>query len=400
MKGKKKLLTLPLAAAMVLSLAVPAMAAEETAGPEESAKAAFTDVAADAWYAPAVSYVTGEGIMNGTGEAVFSPDMTVTRGMVYQTLYNMAGRPAVAEAATFHDVAGKWYADAAAWAEDEGLTAGTGQGAFDGERAMTRQELGKVFADYADAQGAHAANADLSAYTDAASVADWARDGVERAVALGLLSGNQNRLSPTGTAQRSELAQLLMNFGALGFESPAEAYIQAHADDFFLTGKTEYTIQGMMVSKETSFHNELENVDYTATDDGESVVLKGTVGEQWVAKLSKVLETYTKADGTALTAEDFTGSKDTFIDLKTKAEPDTNFACFVPADVRLTVNTAWGDVLTANRAEVPHGDGDYLVCTVDDAGQPNLSDVWVVNGEIFPDTYDMTNAQSSQADAA
>src|SRR5699024_7978583 len=146
------------------------------------------------------------------------------------------------------------------------------------------------------------ANADLSAYTDAASVADWARDGVERAVALGLLSGNQNRLSPAGTAQRSELAQLLMNFGALSFESPAEAYIQAHADDFFLTGKTEYTIQGMMVSKETSFHNELENVDYTVTDDGESVVLKGTLGEQWVAKLSKVLETYTKADGTALTA--------------------------------------------------------------------------------------------------
>ena len=64
------------------------------------------------------------------------------------------------------------------------------------------------------------------------------------------------------------------------------------------------------------------------------------------------------------------------------------------------VETAWGDVLTANRAEVPHGDGDYLVCTVDDEGQPNLSDVWVVNGEIFPDTYDMTNAQSSQADAA
>ena len=389
MKGKKKLLTLPLAAAMVLSLAVPAMAAEETASPEESAKAAFTDVAADAWYAPAVSYVTGEGIMNGTGEAVFSPDMTVTRGMVYQTLYNMAGRPAVAEAATFHDVAGKWYADAAAWAEDEGLTAGTGQGAFDGERAMTRQELGKVFADYADAQGAHAANADLSAYTDAASVADWARDGVERAVALGLLSGNQNRLSPAGTAQRSELAQLLMNFGALSFESPAEAYIQAHADDFFLTGKTEYTIQGMMVSKETSFHNELENVDYTATDDGESVVLKGTVGEQWVTKIDKVLETYTKADGTALTEEDFTGSKDTFIDLKTKAEPDTNFACFVPADVRLTVNTAWGDVLHVNDPSSEHGYGDYLVCPNKD-GAPDFSDVWVVNGAVFPNTYDVT----------
>ena len=127
---------------------------------------------------------------------------------------------------------------------------------------------------------------------------------------------------------------------------------------------------GKMVSKETKFHNDLENVDYTATDDGESVVLKGTVGEQWVAKLDKVLETYTKADGTALKAEDFTNAKDTFIDLKTKAEPDTNFACFVPRDVRLTVNTAWGDVLHVNDPSSEHGYGDYLVCPNKD-GKPD-----------------------------
>ena len=145
----------------------------------------------------------------------------------------------------------------------------------------------------------------------------------------------------------------------------------------------------MMVSKDTSFHNDLENVDYTATDDGVSVVLKGTVGEQWIAKLDKVLKTYTKADGSALTAEDFTGSKDTFIDLKTKAEPDTNFACFVPADVRLTVNTAWGDVLHVNDPSSEHGYGDYLVCPNKD-GKPDFSDVWVVNGAVFGSTYDVS----------
>ncbi len=382
MKSSRKLLSLTLAGAMALSLALPAAAEGETAP-------VFTDVAADAWYAPAVSYVAEQGIMNGTGESTFSPALTVTRGMVYQTLYNMAGRPAVAEAASFSDVSGQWYADAAAWAEDEGLTSGVGQGAFGGERAMTRQELGKVFADYAEALGAQADQADLSTYADAAAVADWAKDGMERAVALGILSGSQNKLNPAGTAQRSELAQILMNFGTISFETPAEDYIKAHEGAFFLTGKTEYAIQGMMVSKETKFHNDLENVDYTATDDGESVVLKGTVGEQWVAKLDKVLETYTKADGTALKAEDFTNAKDTFIDLKTKAEPDTNFACFVPRDVRLTVNTAWGDVLHVNDPSSEHGYGDYLVCPNKD-GKPDFSDVWVVNGAIFANTYDVS----------
>ena len=377
----KKTLTLALTGALVLSLAAPALAAETST---------FTDVAENAWYAPAVSYVTAEGIMNGTGKTTFGPTGTVTRGMVYQTLYNMAGKPAVTEAATFTDVSGKWYADAAAWAEDEGLTTGVSKGVFGGERSMTRQELAKVFADYAALNRIlPAESADLSAYSDAASVAAWARDGVERAVALGILSGSQGKLSPAGTAQRAELAQILMTFDGLTGESPAGDYIAAHADDFFLTGKTEYTIQGMMVSKETSFHNDLENVDYTVTDDGVSVILKGTVGEQWVTKLDKVLKTYTKADGSALTAEDFTGSKDTFLDLKTKAEPDTNFACFVPADVRLTVNTAWGDVLHVNDPSSEHGYGDYLVCPNKD-GKPDFSDVWVVNGAVFGSTYDVS----------
>ena len=212
MMRRRKLLSLTLAAALALGLSAPVMAAEETAP-------VFTDVAADAWYSPAVSYVAGNGIMNGTGGDAFSPDLTVTRGMVYQTLYNMAGRPAVTEAASFSDISGQWYADAAAWAEDEGLTSGVGQGVFGGERDMTRQELGKVFADYAAAKGAQAGTADLSGYTDAASVADWARDGMERAVALGILSGSQNKLNPTGTALRCELAQILMNFGGLTFDA-------------------------------------------------------------------------------------------------------------------------------------------------------------------------------------
>lgn len=168
-------------------------------------------------------------------------------------------------------------------------------------------------------------------------------------------------------------------------------YLARHGDEWFLTGKTSYTIQGMMVSKETSFHNELEVTDYTAADDGVSVVLKGTVGEQWVSKLEKVMKTYTKADGTPVTAEDF-AVKDTFIDLTTKAAPETNFALHVPTDVSVTVNTAWGDVLHTNLPNAPHGDGDYLVCPAGEDGQPDLSDVWVVNGAVFPTTYDLSHA--------
>ena len=181
----------------------------------EPAAAFPTDVAENAWYYAAVSYVLDNGIMNGTSATTFAPDTTVTRGMVYQTLYNLAGQPGAAESTSFTDIEGKWYAAAASWAEAEGLTSGVSAGVFGGERTMTRQELAKVFADYAVMQGVAVPEADLSAYTDVDQVASWAAEGVENAVALGIISGSNNRLNPTGTAQRAELAQILMNFDAL-----------------------------------------------------------------------------------------------------------------------------------------------------------------------------------------
>uniref|UniRef100_UPI0025DC3EB5 S-layer homology domain-containing protein n=1 Tax=uncultured Intestinimonas sp. TaxID=1689265 RepID=UPI0025DC3EB5 len=329
-----------------------------------------------------------------------------TRATVFQTFYNMEGQPAVTEAASFADVAGTWYADSAAWAEDAGLTTGDGTGAYAGDRAVTRAELATIVVRYAQYKDMALTAGDLSAYADSADVAEWASEGMSLAVGSGVLSGKDgNRLDPNGTAVRVELATILMNYAnnmAPAEETDASLTLSEYLDTtdytWFLTGKTSYAIQGKMVSASTDVYNELEDVSYTAEPNGQDVVLKGTAGEEWVTSLEKVLETYTKPDGSALTAEDFVA--DTYIDLQTKAEPDTNYACFIPAGTVVVVETAWGDVLTANRAEVPHGDGDYLVCTVDDAGQPNLSDVWVVNGEIFPDTYDMTNAQSSQADAA
>ena len=72
-----------------------------------------------------------------------------------------------------------------------------------------------------------------------------------------------------------------------------------------------------MVSKETSFHNELEVTDYTVTDDGITVVLKGSLGEMWASKLSKVISTYTRPDGSELSEKDF-AVKDTYIDILTR----------------------------------------------------------------------------------
>ena len=169
-------------------------------------------------------------------------------------------------------------------------------------------------------------------------------------------------------------------------EMALEDYLEHGDEMWFLTGKNKYTVQAMMVSKETSFHNELEAADYTVTDDGITVILKGSFDEMWASKLDKVISTYTKQDGSALCKEDF-AEKDLWIEIVTKPEPDSYYAIYVPLNISVIVETAWGDVLHTNLSNVPHGDGDYLMCRKGEDGNPDLSDVWVLNGVVFPEYY-------------
>ena len=176
-------------------------------------------------------------------------------------------------------------------------------------------------------------------------------------------------------------------------------YLAQDREAWFLTGKKEYAVKARMVSEETSFHNDLEAADYTVTDDGITVILKGKFGEMWTSKLPKVISTYTKPDGSGILEDDF-ADRDVWIDLITRAEPETYYAMHVPLDVSVTVKTAWGDELHTNLPNAPHGNGDYLVCRTNEKGEPDLSDVWVLNGFVFPEYYDtdgITNDANNKA---
>ena len=87
MKTCKRFGALLLALILTLSLSVMAYAAVEDTG--------FSDVAADAWYADAVTYVRDNGLMSGTSDTTFTPGGTMTRGMLVTTLYRMAGSPSL-----------------------------------------------------------------------------------------------------------------------------------------------------------------------------------------------------------------------------------------------------------------------------------------------------------------
>ena len=113
-------------------------------------------------------------------------------------------------------------------------------------------------------------------------------------------------------------------------------YLEETSENWFLTGKKKYTVQAMMVSKETTFYNDLENVNLIATDDGETVVLKGTRDEIWTSPLPDVISRYTKPDGSEICKEDF-ANKDVYLDIVTIPTKDAYYAMHIPNDISVTV---------------------------------------------------------------
>ena len=102
----------------------------------------FTDVPADAFYAKAVAWAVENGITGGTGDGKFSPDATCTRAQSVTFLYRAAGSPKVSGSAEFGDVASNaYYADAVAWAAKNDITGGIGGGLFGSDNDCTRAQI-------------------------------------------------------------------------------------------------------------------------------------------------------------------------------------------------------------------------------------------------------------------
>lgn len=169
----------------------------ETPAPQPAPAPQFADVAPSAWYSEAAGYVSANGIMTGTGGGAFSPNAQMTRAMLWTVLGRLDGAEVSA-------AAGPWYAGAQAWCVEKGVSDGANPNGN-----ITRQELVTMLWRYA---GSPAASADLTAFTDASAVSNWAAGAVEWAVSAGLLQGSAGALNPAGTATRAEVAAILMRF--------------------------------------------------------------------------------------------------------------------------------------------------------------------------------------------
>ena len=136
----------------------------------------------------------------------------MTRADVVTALYEAAGKPSVDAVAHFSDVASDAsYATSVAWAAQQGIVIGNGDGTFKPEASITREELAVLFYQYAQKTGKEvsADASKLSACADSAAVSAWAKDGAAYALTAGVLTAKNGAFQPTGTVTADDLAAAL-----------------------------------------------------------------------------------------------------------------------------------------------------------------------------------------------
>ena len=103
---------------------------------------AFADIAGlSEEFKTAINWAVQEGVTNGFPDGSFQPDKSCTRAEIVTFLWRMAGKPAPTQAAAFTDLTQDWYADAVAWAAENGITTGTSADKFSPDQPCTRAQI-------------------------------------------------------------------------------------------------------------------------------------------------------------------------------------------------------------------------------------------------------------------
>lgn len=169
------------------------------------------------WSHEGIDYAVSHGLFVGTSDTTFSPASAMTRAMLVSVLWRMEGEPAHTDRNPFTDVGTDWYTDGVLWAAEHDIVAGIGDGRFDPNGDVTREQIAAILCRYTLWKGRSAdARADLSVFPDAGDVSDWAYDSLAWANAENLISGcmigSISYLKPLDNATRAQVAAILMRY--------------------------------------------------------------------------------------------------------------------------------------------------------------------------------------------
>ena len=177
--------------------------------------AKFTDISTH-WAKESVDYVVGRGLLSGTSDTAFSPNSSMTRGMLVTALGRLAGVDTKAYTGnSFTDVnADSAYRPYIEWAYSKGIIQGIGGSQFAPDRAITREEIAVIFTNYAKATGyTLPITREATTYADASSIGSAYKDAVKAMQQAGIMmGGSDNKFNPKGNATRAEVSSMLNRY--------------------------------------------------------------------------------------------------------------------------------------------------------------------------------------------
>jgi hypothetical protein len=175
----------------------------------------FQDVSAGAWYESAVTFLAARDITTGTGDGKFSPDTILTRGQFIVMLMKTYDiKTDTNPKDNFVDAGNTYYTNYLAAAKRLGISAGIGNNMFAPDNKITRQEMFTMLYNALteiDELPEGNFGKKLSDFSDADSIASWAKNAMTMLVEAGIVSGSNGKISPTNSTTRAEMAQVLYN---------------------------------------------------------------------------------------------------------------------------------------------------------------------------------------------
>jgi hypothetical protein len=198
----------------------------------------FFDVLPTDWFYGDIEFVVKHGLFLGATATSFQPQASMDRGMIVTVLgrlYGVDQSKYAAAAPEFSDVpAGAYYAPYVAWAKENGIVNGIGDGLFAPNANVSRQDFAVLILRYADfAKKQFPTTRQFSTFSDSAEIAGYAQNAIQTLYNGGIINGvGNNTINPKGSAKRAEVAAMLHRFvDAAQIELPGAAATDEAATD-------------------------------------------------------------------------------------------------------------------------------------------------------------------------
>ena len=370
---KRKILSMLLAAAMVLSLLPVSALAEEPA---------FTDVEGH-WGESAIERWSDYGVVSGKGGGIFDPDANMTRAEMAQMYVNLLNLTEKADISNFTDVpADAWYADAVAKCVAAGILNGTSGTTISPNGTVTREQM---FVTFGRAMRLTPVESTDSQLSDLDDVSDWAEGMVNALLEAGYISGmGDNTLQPGADINRASVMALLdKSVAVYANESGAtvtgngdNGLVLVVADDVTITGTVGDVIVAQGAAEGTVT---LENATVTGTVTVNAPAARVSVAGETTVENLVVAE---DAQGAQVSVE-----KDAAVASVSTAAEDTTLAVSGKVENVTTsgANTTVSGSGTVNKVEAAEGSTGATVTTPGTTVENNgFGSVTTDKGEVKP----------------